>query len=217
SVQQSFSVATGVLIDQSTFVDGHGAVTTPAFSTSAPGDVLVAFVGADGPSAGGQTATVTGAGLTWTLVKRTNTRGGTSEIWQATAAAKLTNVTVSSTTSATPFDQSLVVVAFSGSSGVGASATASSTTGAPTISLTTTKAGSWVFAVGNDWAHATARTLAAGQTMVHQFVDTGTGDTYWTQSLSAPTAASGTGVTLADTAPTADRWNFTAVEVLSAP
>jgi hypothetical protein len=51
--------------------------------------------------------------------------------------------------------------------------------------------------------------------MVHQWVDTTTGDTYWTQSTTTPTAVSGTLVTISDTAPTADRWNFTSVEVLA--
>jgi hypothetical protein len=72
-----------------------------------------------------------------------------------------------------------------------------------------------VFGVGNDWDRATARTVGAGQSMVHQWVDTTTGDTYWTQSTTAPTAVSGTLVTISDTAPTADRWNFTSVEVLA--
>src|SRR5207245_1203663 len=130
--------------------------------TTAAGDVLVAFVGADGPTSG-QTATVTGAGLTWTLVRRTNTRPGTSEIWRAVAPAVLTNVTVTSTLGLiTAYDQSLTVVAFKGASGVGASGTASAATGAPTVTLTTTKARSWVFGVGNDWDRAVARTVGAG-------------------------------------------------------
>ena len=51
--------------------------------------------------------------------------------------------------------------------------------------------------------------------MVHQWVDSTTGDTYWTQSTSASTPASGTTVAISDTAPTADRWNLTSVEVLA--
>jgi hypothetical protein len=50
--------------------------------------------------------------------------------------------------------------------------------------------------------------------MVHQFVDTGTGDTYWTQSAAAPTPNAGTAVSIADTAPTTDRFNLSAVEIL---
>ena len=43
---------------------GHGSVTTSAFGTVAPGEVLLAFVGSDGPGgAGKQSVTVSGAGL----------------------------------------------------------------------------------------------------------------------------------------------------------
>jgi hypothetical protein len=72
-----------------------------------------------------------------------------------------------------------------------------------------------VYAVGNDWDKAIARVLGAGQTMVHQWVDTGTGDTYWVQSLASVVAAAGSAVQLNDTSPTTDRWNFTAVEILA--
>ncbi len=58
----------------------------------------MAFVGSDGPSgAGRQTVTVSGGGLTWTLVKRSNAQSGDAEIWTAQAANTLTNVTVTST------------------------------------------------------------------------------------------------------------------------
>ncbi|MDQ1475116.1 MAG: large repetitive protein, partial [Actinomycetota bacterium] len=217
-IQQSFAItatAGGIVIDQTVFKDAKGVATTPTFSTAAAGALLVAFVGSDGPTAGGQTMTVTGAGLTWTLVKRTNARPGDAEIWWARAPGTLTNVSVTSTPGVTGFDQSLTVVAFRGASGVGATGTANAATGAPTVGLTTTRASSWVFGVGNDWDRATARTVGAGQTMVHQWVDSTTGDTYWTQSTSAPTPASGTAVAISDSAPTADRWNLTSVEVLA--
>jgi len=44
-------------------------IASPAFTTTASNELLVAFVGSDGPmAAGAQTfATVTGGGLTWTL------------------------------------------------------------------------------------------------------------------------------------------------------
>ncbi|MDQ1381382.1 MAG: large repetitive protein, partial [Actinomycetota bacterium] len=218
SVQQSFAVtatAGGIVLDQTMFKDAKGVATTPTFSTAAAGELLVAFVGSDGPTAGGQTMTVTGAGLTWTLVKRTNARPGDAEIWWARAGGTLSNVSVTSTPGVTGFDQSLTVVAFRGASGIGVTGTANAATGAPSVSLTTTRTSSWVFGVGNDWDRAGARTVGPGQTMVHQWVDSTSGDTYWTQSTSAPTPASGTAVAISDTAPTADRWNLTSVEVLA--
>jgi hypothetical protein len=174
---------------------------------------LIAFVASDGPSAGGQTVTVSGAGLTWTLAKRVNVQPGTSEIWWAAAAGALTNVTVRSTPSKTGFYQSLTVVTFAGANGVGASAVANATTGPPTVTLTTTRAGSLVFAVGNDWDKALGRTPAADQALVHQYLPS-VGDTFWVQNLVGPVAVAGTAVSINDVAPTTDRWNFACVEII---
>ncbi len=207
------AVATGINLDTVVFKDVRGTAVTPTFSTSGPNELLLAFVASDGPTAGGQTATVSGAGLTWTLVRRTNIRAGTAEVWSALAPTVLSNVTVQSVQSKTTYDQSLTVVALTGASGVGASAGASARSGAPSVSLTTTKANAWVFGVGNDWDNAIGRTLGTAQTLVHQWVDTGVGDTFWAQRLLTGVAAAGTTVTLNDTAPTTDRWNLTAVEV----
>jgi hypothetical protein len=75
-------------------------------------------------------------------------------------------------------------------------------------------AGDWVFAVGNDWDNATARTPVSGQVLVHQKVDTAVGDTYWVQSTTAPSVANAL-VDIHDSAPTNDRWNYAAVEVVA--
>ncbi len=72
------SANAAVVVDQVVSVDGSGTVTTPAFSTVSPGDLVVAFAASDGPTAGGQQITVAGAGLTWSLVRRANARLGTS-------------------------------------------------------------------------------------------------------------------------------------------
>jgi hypothetical protein len=204
------------IMDVHTSVHGMGAVTTPAFHTAAAGETLVAFVGSDGP--GGttkQTVTVSGAGLTWTLVKRNNTRPGDAEVWTATAPAILTSATVTSTPARTGYSEDLTVIAMQGTDGVGASVTASGASGAPSASLTTTKANSLVFAVGNDWDRAVARTLPVGWTMLDQWVATGNGDTYWSQYTSQTTGPAGTVVNAADTAPTNDQWNLVAIELLS--
>jgi hypothetical protein len=66
--------------------------------------------------------------------------------------------------------------------------------------------------VGEDWDKATARTVGPGQTLVDQFLSP-SGDTFWTQSQTAPTPLAGTTVTINDTAPTADRWNLVLAEV----
>jgi hypothetical protein len=205
----------GATVDAQTSKDGRGTLTTSAFSTAQAGDVLVAFATSDGPGSSAQTMTVSGAGLSWTLVKRVNAQKGTTEIWTAKAAGALTNATVTSTPAKSGYDQSLTVVAFAGSSGLGASATASASNGAPTVSLTTTRAGSLVYGAGNDYDNAVGRVVGAGQALVHQWVDTGVGDTFWTQYRTLPVASAGTTATINDTSPTGDRWNLAAVEILS--
>ena len=76
----------------------------------------------------------------------------------------------------------------------------------------TTRSNVWVVGVGNDYDRAVARTLGAGQTLVHQYLAP-IGDTYWVQRTLIPTAVAGTSVTLSDTAPTADRDNFFLAEI----
>jgi hypothetical protein len=188
---------------------GSGPVTTPPFTTAYAGDTLLAFVSSDGPAAAAaQTATVSGAGLTWSLVKRANGQYGDAEIWTATASSALTGATVSSTQGAGGYSQALTVLALSGSAGVGASGSSSLASGAPTVSLTSTAAGSAAFGVGNDWDKAIARTLGSGQALLNQYLNTSSGDTYWSQYLTAPSTAAGQTMTLNDTAPTSDRSRF---------
>ena len=93
------------------------------------------------------------------------------------------------------------------------SAGSSAASGAPDLPLVGTGTGSWVYAVGNDWDAATARTPVSGQVIVHQRVDTTTGDTFWVQSTTAPNTAAGT-VDIHDSAPTTDQWNYAGVEVV---
>src|SRR5581483_11376073 len=129
------------------------------------GGTLVAFVACDGPAtAGAQGSTVSGAGLGWRLVSRADTQYGTAEIWSATAASALTNVTVTATETKTSYDQMLTVMSFEGSSGVGAVQAGGAGTGAPSVTLTTSAPGSLVYGVGDDWDTATARTAGANQT-----------------------------------------------------
>jgi hypothetical protein len=199
-------------VDRTVFRDGRGAVTTPSLSTSGPQELLVAFVSQDGPG-GAQTGNVTGGGLTWTLARRANSVRGNAEVWTAFAANPLTNVTVTATMASGSYDQSLTVVAFTGAVRVAAIASGSATTGAPTLNLSTTQGGSFVYAVGHDWDRAVARTLGAGSSMVHEWVDTPVGDTTWVQSM-GPFSSAAIPVTVNCTAPTNDQWNYVAVEVV---
>ncbi|HEX7287725.1 MAG TPA: Ig-like domain-containing protein [Candidatus Angelobacter sp.] len=195
-------------------------IASQAFSTTSANELLLAFVSTDAKSAGITVTGVTGGGLTWSLVKRANAQLGTSEIWRAFAPATLANATVTATLSQS-VAASITVVSFSGvdtsgtggSGAIGATAAASSASGAPSASLITTRANSWVFGVGNDFDNAISRTPAAGQTIIHQFLPT-IGDTYWMQRQNSPTANSGTQVFINDSAPTGDRYNLAICEIL---
>ena len=184
---------------------------------------MLAFI-----SSGKGTATTTtvnsvaGASLTWVLVQRTNTQLGTAEIWRAFAPTALSKVTVTATFSQS-VQSSMTVVSFTGvdttgtngSGAIGATATANAATGAPSATLTTTRANSVVFGVGDDPTAKVARTLGANQSLVHQLLCGVTGQTctLWVQQVPTLVPATGTSVTINDTAPTADAYNLSLVEV----
>ncbi|HXT28206.1 MAG TPA: Ig-like domain-containing protein [Vicinamibacterales bacterium] len=201
------------------FSDGTGA-RSALITTTGP-TVLVALVASDGPTPGeganNQFLTVSGGGLVWTRLQRAAGSRGVSEIWTANAPAALTNAAITSTQSVTlvlgaPVNQSLSVAAFSNATGVGASAIRSAASGAPTISLVTTSDNSLIYGVGNDFDRAIARTVGTGQTKLHEFLSP-SGDTMWTQFRNALSGPAGSTVTLNDTAPTGDQWNFAIVEI----
>jgi hypothetical protein len=203
------------VMDVDSTVNGKGTVTTPTFTTAEPGEELVAFVSSDGPAgAKKQSATVSGAGLTWTLVARANARSGDAEIWAARASGSLANADVTSTPAVGGYNQSLTVISMQMSDGIGASATAGAAKGAPSVSLKTTEPESLVYAVGEDYTNAISRTLAPNQVLLRQDLDTVGGNTFWSQYTGAVTGAAGETVTLDDTAPAGDEWNMAEVEIL---
>ncbi len=195
-------------------------VTSPVFTTVLPNELLLAHVSAGG--AAGQTVTgVTGAGLTWQLVRRTNVQGGTAEIWRAFAPTTLAGVTVTATL-AVAAESSITVITFSGvdptgangSGAIGATGSGNAAAGAPTASLTTTRNNTGVLGVGTDTATATNRTVGGGgQVLVHTYLAPGA-DTYWMQAYPTAIPASGTLTTINDTAPVGDPYNLTICEIL---
>jgi hypothetical protein len=216
-----------ITVDVTTSKDqgtASNTVATSTFSTKSANELLLAFISTDGPSSGTNTtvSSVAGAGLTWVLVKRTNTQSGTSEIWRTFATSALTNVSVTATLSQS-FNSSMTVMSFTGvdisgtngSGAIGATGTGNANPGAPGATLVTTRNNSWVFGVGNDWDNAIARSPGTNQTIVHQSLAP-VGDTYWVQTLNSSTLVSGTTVTVTDTAPTNDRYNLSICEILPA-
>ncbi len=221
----NFTSTAKLAIDMTVSTDRSTAATTiasPTFTTTQTNELLLAFVSTDASSSGTNTtvSSIAGGSLTWALVLRTNTQRGTAEIWRAYSPTVLTSASVTATLSQS-VAASITVVTISGvdttgtsgSGAIGATASANAASGAPTASLTTTRNNSWVFGVGDDWDNSISRTLGTNQTMVHQYLAT-VGDTYWVQRQTATTPASGTAVTINDTAPTGDRYNLTVVEVL---
>ena len=216
------ALATDVIVSTDRSSAGT-SITSPSFSSKSANELLLAFVSADASSSGVRVTGVTGAGLTWVLVQRTNVQMGTAEIWQTFAPAVLSGATVKATLSQS-VAASMTVVSIigtdtsgtNGSGAIGNKGSGNAIAGAPTATLATTRANSWVWGVGNDWDNAIARKVGTNQTMVHQYLAS-VGDTYWVQRQSSTTAVSGTSVTINDTAPTSDQYNLSLVEVLPAP
>jgi uncharacterized protein (TIGR03437 family) len=216
----SLSVDATVWQDQST---PASTVAVSGLSTVSGNELLLAFISTDYASGANTTVTnVTGAGLTWALVVRTNAQNGASEIWRAFASAPLSNVSITATLSQT-VPSSMTVMSFSGvdtsgsngSGAIGATGSGYAAPGAPVATLITTRNNSWVFGVGDDYDNAIARTPGVGQTLVHQDLAPNN-STYWVQMQNAPTPLSGTNVTINDTAPITDQYNLSIVEILPA-
>jgi len=158
------SAGMSITTDANVSNDGASASTTiatPAFSTTSGNELLLAFVATDYISGSNtKVHSITGGGLTWTLVKRTNVQSGTAEIWRAFATNPLSSVTVRATLPQ-EVAASITLVTYTGVDGtgsgagaVGATGSGATNPGAPTASLVTTRNNSWVFGVGNDFCNA---------------------------------------------------------------
>jgi len=185
---------------------------TANVSTTAAGDLLVAFVAAKAPAGKHQSATVSASGLKWTFVGRDNTGRGDAEVWVARAAGKLHNLRVTAAEQFRGWGVKITVIAYKSATGIGAKATSHSSSGAPTGKLRTSKPNSWVFAVGVDWLNGALRTVGAGQVMISQSTDTQHA-TYWVQATKSVTPKAGTLVTINDTKPARDPYNMVLVEI----
>ena len=210
------------IVSNNTTVNSATA-SSPVFSTRSGNEVLLAFIATDYLTGPNTTVTnVTGAGLTWVLVVRSNTQAGTSEVWRAFAPNPLTNVTVTATLSHGVMSSITVMAVIgadtsgtNGSGAIGATAATNSSSGAPAAQIVTTRANSMVLGVGNDYDNAIPRTPGVDQVIVHQYL-TSVGDTYWVQRRLNVYPAN-TVLSIDDTAPVTDRYNLAVVEVLASP
>jgi hypothetical protein len=103
-----------------------------------------------------------------------------------------------------------------GSGAIGTFLTGTSSSAAPTLSVTTTRNNSWVWASSNDPSHDTSFTVSAGQTLLRQYGDATNLCSSAVSQQSAVTLVSGTSVTMNYTAPTVDSCNILGVEILRA-
>src|SRR5260370_33149835 len=90
--------------------------------------------------------------------------------------------------------------------------------GGPSLLLTgvrPTAVNSWVWGVALNWQDATVGTAGTNQTVVDSVNDTASGDAQWVQRQNATTPASGTVVTINDTAPSVPHL-LAVVEILAA-
>ena len=210
-----------VIRDAASFHDQSAPSSTnsASISTKAGGELILAFVATD--SLGSPNAVVkslSGGGLTWTLVVRSNAQAGTSEIWRAFATkpvsanitASLSQSVVSSITLASY--EGAATSGVNGAGAIGAIAASSSSQGAPTSTLIPLSSESLIVGVGNDFDSAIARTPVSGQSLLHQDLSS-SGDTYWVQELNANSTIKGTKITMQDSAPSWDRYNFAICEI----
>jgi RHS repeat-associated protein len=164
----------------------------------------------------GQTATVSGGGLTWTLLERANAQPGDTEIWTARAPAALANAVISASFAQQANAGFLNVYAFTNAAGIGAHGAASGSGTQPAVTLANLTAGSIVRATGSN-ATSSAQPSPYSGYVSHITQDTTNGAAYWTQQESAVTATTGGQIIEGDSAPTGQQWNFAAFEVIPGP
>jgi hypothetical protein len=202
-----------VIVDTKTTAIAERKVTAKV-STTAPGDLLVAFVEGDAPAKGLQYATVSGGGLTWKLAGRDNAPRADAEVWVARATGVLHKMPVTVTGHFKCCDEVVTVIAFKNAVGLGAVAKADSALGAPTVTMKTRGLDSWAFASGVDWKKYVVPTPGPGQGLIGVVTDHDADqETFWTQGMTKVTPKAGTAVTINDTSPVQYPYNLVLVEI----
>jgi hypothetical protein len=168
--------------------------------------------------------TNTGGAVTWdaAVAVAIGTAGqGAVGIWRGlvTTSAAMT-VTENPNAGAQSWVMGVVVVTSQHATVNGKTATASSASGTPSVTLSTLNgSNSLCLAVGGQNSLGTAPTIPAGQSnsfngRTFQQVDTTNGDVEWAQYLTGMNLAAGANATLNDTAPTGISYVMAALEVV---
>lgn len=204
------------------FNTGFTGVTSAslAVTTNYPNELLLALVALETGTVNVSSFTDT---LAWTNITSVATQGGDCEIWYALAPTKLTNHSIVANFSASVTSGDYMIVGLSGvdlnsgngSSAIGAFATANNAASSqPSVSLTTTRNNSWVFALGNSSnTNKLTSIVGATQTMLHSH-NNGTSSSSFMTMLNTATPDTGTSVSLSNTNTTVTDWNMAAVEIL---
>jgi len=196
-------------------------VVSPAFSTTGADRLILAFISVDGPqssAAAQRVSAVTGGNLDWTLVKRSNSTGGTAEVWQAHATSLITGATVTAKFAKTGFDGSITVAAFANTPGsVSASVATAGDTGAATATISPgdSAAPNQFWAVGHVQSRAGEPVPLLDQELTHVFTDHHAGNAFWTEKASLGHVNAD--LTLGLSAPTTGHWQLVAVTIPGLP
>lgn len=209
----------------SNFSGSVGNQLTVTLTTSSPNEMVILFIGADGPGTNDGDVTSVSGGVSWNKDLSSNAVllgsggfGGLTSIWHGFANSVVSGQTVTITFSSSAVGPRWAALfAFTGSdSVVGATARNGGASGAPSQNLITTRDNSWVWGVIWDWSNNVTPVLGSNQTQQAIVNDSTGGDAGWVQSQTNVTPSSGTTVTINDTSPTTDNWNLVMVEILPA-
>jgi hypothetical protein len=167
-------------------------LSSPPIPVDAPGQLLVAYVSADGPPTHNaqRVSALTGGGLTWSLVRRADAEFGTAEVWQAVATVAGRIPAITASLAAPGYDGSIVVSTYSAAARIVDSAASSGTAPTASIAAIAGTPGDATVTVGHLWSHARTVGIGADQTLTNLMLDT-TDDTTWMQqgSIATPGAA----------------------------
>jgi hypothetical protein len=197
------------------------SITSKNINTNFNNVVLLALV-AIGKGAA-TVSSLTASGLTWVNVGRSTAAGGSVELWRTFVPTPQQGITVTMNMSTSVADINYLIVGMvgaditgtNGSGAIGAFSTGSSSSAAPTISITTTRNNSWVWGGFNDPAYSSGLATPAGLTLLRTVSDATTVTRSWFLRSLSITPASGTTVALNMTGPP-DSCNTLAVEILPA-
>ena len=197
--------------------------STSPFKVNYPNTLLLAFIGLNKDTA--TVSSITGNSLTWTLVARENTQAGSSEVWRTLCPTPLVAPTFTTTYSTSVVSGNICIIGIvganlsgtGGSGAIGAVATSTSSAAAPSVSLVTTRANSWVWSIMNEGGgSATNITAGSNQTAVRPSNDTTNSAASWVLRQNALTPTVGTTVTMNVTSPSTFNCNSVAIEILPA-